>query len=168
LAYSSGGRCERPTDPSPTDVPGWWAVPINKQLWTPSYAVFTAGMACLALGAMAYAIDVRGRRGWAVPLVALGMNAILVFLLSGAVARLMGLVSVPSAWLPAAVGETTQPATVGLRAALTAWATHVQQSGTPATWHSPEAASLAYAVGFLMAVWSLAAVLFRLRWFVKA
>ena len=28
----------------------WWAMPINKQLWTPSYVAFTAGLACLDAG----------------------------------------------------------------------------------------------------------------------
>jgi predicted acyltransferase len=136
---------------------GWVGIPINKQIWTPSYAVLSAGLACLGLGAMFYAIDVRGRRRPAVPLVALGTNAILIFLLSGAISRLMGLVTVPPTWLPGAVDATTRPGSIGVRAVLTAWATHLQQAATPTAWHTPEAASLAYAVGFLAAVWLVAA-----------
>ena len=146
---------------------GWWVVPINKQLWTPSYAVLAPGLGCLALGAMCYAIDVRGRRGWAVPLIALGTNAILVFVLSGAVARLMGLIKVPPSWLPASAAAATRPDAIGIRAVLTSWATHLQQIVTPVAWHTAEAASLAYAVGFLAVAWVVAAVLYRLRWFVK-
>ena len=42
---------------------GWWLMPINKQIWTPSFTVFTAGMGMLGLGAVFYVADVRGRRG---------------------------------------------------------------------------------------------------------
>ena len=31
---------------------GWWLMPINKQIWTPSFTVFTAGMGMLGLGAV--------------------------------------------------------------------------------------------------------------------
>lgn len=72
-----------------------WFFPINKKIWTSSYAVFTAGQAMVALGLLAYAIDVRGRRAWWVrPLEIYGRNALTVFVASGLLARSMSIVKV--------------------------------------------------------------------------
>jgi predicted acyltransferase len=58
--------------------------PINKNLWTSSYVVFTAGTALVSLGALYWAVDVRRLRGpWLTPWVVYGMNAIAVYVLSG-------------------------------------------------------------------------------------
>jgi predicted acyltransferase len=75
-------------------VLGWWLMPINKQIWTPSFTVFTAGMGMLGLGAVYYIGDVRGRRAWALPFTIYGMNAILAFVLAGVAGRLLALVRV--------------------------------------------------------------------------
>ncbi|HEX4440791.1 MAG TPA: heparan-alpha-glucosaminide N-acetyltransferase domain-containing protein [Thermoanaerobaculia bacterium] len=56
--------------------------PINKSLWTSSYAVLMSGLAALVLGALVEVIDVRRLRGWAAPLLWLGRNAIAAFTLS--------------------------------------------------------------------------------------
>ena len=75
---------------------GWGRVfPINKNLWTSSYVVFTGGTALILLGLLYEAIDVRGWRGrWHVPLVVYGMNAIAVFVLSGLVTKMLTLIHV--------------------------------------------------------------------------
>jgi len=60
------------------------AFPINKNLWSSSYVVFTAGTALLLFGALYWLIDVKGRRGpWETWMVVYGMNAIAVFVASG-------------------------------------------------------------------------------------
>lgn len=65
--------------------------PINKNLWTSSYVVFTAGTALLLFGSMYWLIDVRGRRGlWEKWMVVYGMNAIAVFVASGMLSKAMG------------------------------------------------------------------------------
>ncbi|MFQ6617826.1 MAG: acyltransferase family protein [Fidelibacterota bacterium] len=63
--------------------------PINKNLWTSSYVVFTAGMALQFLGICYWLIDIKGYKRWAVPFIIYGMNAILVYFLSGVVARIL-------------------------------------------------------------------------------
>jgi len=67
-------------------------LPINKNLWTSSYALFMSGMALLFLGVSYYLIDVRGWRRGTGPFRVYGMNAITVFVLSGIVGRLLYLV----------------------------------------------------------------------------
>lgn len=71
------------------------ALPINKSLWTSSYAVFTAGQAMCALGACYWLIDLKGHTRWAAPFVTYGINAITVFVMSGIVAKLLGAIRVP-------------------------------------------------------------------------
>ncbi len=73
------------------------AFPINKGLWTSSYAVFTAGQAMLCLGAFYWWMDVKGHTRWGQPLVEYGVNAITVFVMSGIVAKTLGAIRVPQA-----------------------------------------------------------------------
>jgi predicted acyltransferase len=63
------------------------AFPINKNLWTSSYVVFTAGAAGLILAGFYWLIEMRGRRAWSRPFVFYGMNAISVFVGSGLLSR---------------------------------------------------------------------------------
>jgi predicted acyltransferase len=69
-------------------------VPINKRIWTSSYTIFTAGMALFVLGVLFHAIDIKGMKKWAYPLVAYGRNAIFAFVASGMMATALGLIQV--------------------------------------------------------------------------
>ena len=62
--------------------------PINKNLWTSSFALFTGGFAMLALALCYWVIDVRGRRAWTAPWLVFGMNAILAYALAAIVAEI--------------------------------------------------------------------------------
>jgi len=62
--------------------------PLNKQLWTSSYVVFTAGWALLLLAACYETIEVRGWK-WGRPFEIMGVNAIFLFVASGIVARIL-------------------------------------------------------------------------------
>jgi len=110
-----------------------WVFPINKNLWTSSYVLFTAGMACVAIATCAWLIEVRGMRRWALPFVTYGLNPITAFVGSGAMARVLGLIKVPFG------GET-----VSLQQAI--------YRGGFASWLTPKNGSLAYAIGFV-ALW---------------
>ncbi len=68
--------------------------PVNKQLWTVSYTVLTAGLACLALAACLVMIDVRRWRRGTRPAVVFGVNPLVAFLGSGLLARVLGLMAV--------------------------------------------------------------------------
>jgi predicted acyltransferase len=73
-----------------------WAplFPINKNLWTSSYVLLTAGFASLLLVACYWAIDIKGWRGWTKPFVILGVNAITLFMASGLLVKTLALVRV--------------------------------------------------------------------------
>jgi predicted acyltransferase len=57
--------------------------PVNKNLWTSSYALAMAGLGAVALALCYWAIDVRGWKRLAAPFLWLGRNAIAAFVLSG-------------------------------------------------------------------------------------
>jgi predicted acyltransferase len=108
-----------------------WVFPINKSLWTSSYVVFTGGMACVALAACMWLIDVRGIRGWTRPFAIYGTNPMIAFLGSGLLARLIYSI------LKVDVGGQR----VSLQAA-------IHQTAF-ASWLPPRVASLAFALAFV-------------------
>ncbi len=69
-------------------------LPVNKNLWTSSYVVLMAGWSLVCLATFYWLIDVKGYTAWAKPAIIYGMNAIAVFVLSGVVARFLGLIKV--------------------------------------------------------------------------
>jgi len=117
--------------------------PINKPLWTSSYALFAAGMAAMTLAACHFVIDVRGLRRWAVPFVAFGVNALAAFFLSGIAARVLNMVPAPDG-----------------TGALKPWLHRELFAG----WLSPANASLAFALTFT-AIWvAIMLALYRKGW----
>ncbi len=56
--------------------------PINKSLWTSSYALFMAGLAAVCLAVCLWIVDFRGWKAWSAPLLWLGRNSIAAFVLS--------------------------------------------------------------------------------------
>ncbi|HEX2190658.1 MAG TPA: heparan-alpha-glucosaminide N-acetyltransferase domain-containing protein [Longimicrobiaceae bacterium] len=123
--------------------------PINKNLWTSSYVVFTAGMALHFLAACYWLVDVKGWRRWAFPFVLFGVNAIAAFFLSGIMARLLTLVK----W----AGPAGDPVT------LKGW---IHQA-LFASWLSPVNASLAFAACFVLFWTGVMWVFYRRRIFIK-
>lgn len=131
-------------------------MPINKPLWTVSYVVFTAGAALLAFALCHAALDSFGseasRARWRalmLPFTIHGMNALFLFVVSGLIARGLGVWRVADG----------QGGTVSAKTWLAAW---------PKAWIAvPELASLVYALGFCAAMAVLAVVLWRNRVFVK-
>lgn len=55
--------------------------PIVKRIWTPSWTLFSAGWVALLLAGIYWVVDLKGYRGWAFPLVVIGMNSIAMYLL---------------------------------------------------------------------------------------
>ncbi len=66
-------------------ITGWlWSFgfPINKQLWTSSYVLYTAGIAIILLSGMIWMADIKKIDWWTKPFVILGSNAIFLYVLS--------------------------------------------------------------------------------------
>ncbi len=124
-------------------------LPINKPIWTSSYAVFMAGLAMLCFGVYYWFVDVKGCRTFAKPFAIYGMNAITVFVLSGLLGRLMAEIK-----LPVAEGRS-----VPLKALL------YDNLFVPLA--SPKNASLLWALMWVAMLYFVAWVMYRKKWFVK-
>ena len=66
-----------------------WFFPINKNLWTSSYVVLTAGLALLTLAVIYYFVDIRKKDAWAKPFIVFGVNSIAAYVLSGLIAKVL-------------------------------------------------------------------------------
>lgn len=66
-----------------------WVFPINKSLWTSSYVMFTAGMACIGIALVMWVVEHYNVRWWTRPFVIYGVNPIFAFVGSGVMARLI-------------------------------------------------------------------------------
>jgi predicted acyltransferase len=125
------------------------AFPINKNLWTSSYVLFTGGAAALTLAALHEAIDVRRWRAGTRPFVVLGANAITLFVLSGLLVKALLVVRVTG--------------TAGRQVALS----RAIHDTLYAPFLSPEAASLGYALTHLVLLFALLAWMYRRRLFLR-
>jgi len=65
-------------------------LPINKKLWTSSFALFMAGLDFIAFAMFLWFVDGLGKKAIVKPLVLVGMNAIAVYMASEAVDILFG------------------------------------------------------------------------------
>ena len=72
---------------------GWQLeMPLNKKIWSSSYVLLSTGLAMMALALLIHLIDVQGRRSaWMRFFEVFGKNALLVFVMSGFVPRVLGL-----------------------------------------------------------------------------
>jgi predicted acyltransferase len=70
--------------------------PINKQLWTSTYILFTAGTASILLGLCLGLMDGLRAKKWAYPFLVLGANAIFVYVASTVMVKLLLEIKVPS------------------------------------------------------------------------
>jgi predicted acyltransferase len=123
--------------------------PINKNIWTSSYVLLTAGAAALLLALCYWIIDVRGWRGWTKPFVILGSNAITLYVASGLLVETLGLIRV--------TGDDGQPV------ALSRWI-YVEAFAPLA---APKNASLLYALAHLAVLFVLLAWMYRRRLFLR-
>lgn len=145
MIVSLGGACV---------LAGWmWenaaGLPINKQLWTGSYVLFTGGCAMISLALCMVVIDRWNWRRLGRPLEVLGMNAILLFVGSGLGARVLAATR---------VGEVD-----GKPVTLARWI--YDQACVPVA--GPLNGSLLFATATLAFWWMVLYPCWRRRWFWK-
>ncbi|SEL33959.1 acyltransferase family protein [Parapedobacter koreensis] len=58
-----------------------WVFPINKNLWTSPYVLYTSGLASMVLASLFFVIEVLGVKKWATVGVIFGSNAIVAYVL---------------------------------------------------------------------------------------
>jgi predicted acyltransferase len=126
-----------------------WSFPINKSIWTSSYVLFTAGMACVTLATIMWIVDVHGWQRWTKFFVIYGMNPIVAFVGSGILARLLySILKVDHHGQRVSVVEA-------IYRTLVAWGLE------------PINASLAFALSFVLLWFGILWVLYRRKIFLK-
>jgi len=122
-------------------------IPVNKSLWSGSFVLVTAGLGMLCLALLHAVVDVQGFQRWGLPLEMLGSNAIVLYVGSTLVNTLM------IAFVAGEGGELV------LKELVNRWIADFAGE--------PTLGSLIYALAFL-GVWTgVAALMWRLKIFIK-
>jgi predicted acyltransferase len=132
-------------------VAGWaWGFwfPVNKALWTSSYVLLTAGLALQFLAVCYWLVDIKGHRRWATPFLVFGSNALIVYFLAELFSNIISSVTV-----------TRAGGAVDLKTAI--------YENVFASWASPKAASLLFALCVVLLWLGVVSVLYRRRIFIK-
>jgi len=125
------------------------AFPINKNLWTSSYVLFTSGLASIALAVCYWMIDGRGRQAMARPFVVLGTNALILFVASGLLVKTLLFFKV--------TGGDGSEMSVNHWLYVTLFEPYA----------APRNASLLFALANLAVLYLLLEFLYRKRWFLR-
>ena len=136
-----------------------WAMvfPINKKIWTSSYTVYTTGLAILILSVMIYLVEFKNRAGaWSRFFDVFGKNALFIFVLSGMLPRLMGLIRIP--------GSVSSD---GKQNYLTPLSWFYEHACKPIFPFDPRIGSLIYALFFIAMMWFLAWLLDKKKIYIK-
>jgi predicted acyltransferase len=127
---------------------GRW-FPINKNLWTSSFALFSAGLAAQALALFHWLVDVEGWRAWSRPLAAYGRNPLVAYFLS---------VGFDSILTRVTIGGNGSLKGIVYRSAFVPWL-------RPCC--GAEAASLGYAIGYVVLWGVILGEMYRRRIFIR-
>jgi predicted acyltransferase len=124
-------------------------LPLNKKLWTSTFALFSGGVSLLVFSTLYSILDVKRWRWWAPPALVLGTNAIFVFALSNVITTLTDRIHVTLR-----DGSVSTIHEWGYRYCF-------------ATWLQPVQASLAYAIAITLLNLALVCPLYRRRIFLR-
>jgi len=123
--------------------------PINKNVWTSSFVVVTAGFALVLLSLLYWMIEIRGWRGaWTMPFLVFGMNAIVAFCFDELL------------WWPLSFSQSSDAAGNPI-----SWQTHWNDLLLRVA--SPANASLLFSVGAVLFCWVWLWLLYRRRILIK-
>jgi predicted acyltransferase len=123
--------------------------PINKNLWTSSFVVYTAGFALVFLSLIYWIIEIRGWRGrWTMPFLVFGMNAIVAYCFDELL------------WAPLYYGHAR-----AADGSVITWQQYL--NGQFSKFANPANASLLFAVVTVLFCWALMWLLYRRRIFLK-
>jgi len=124
------------------------ALPLNKQLWTSSYALYAAGWSIVLLAGCYALTEIRRAHGISRPFEIFGMNAITAFVGSGLVGRLLNRTHIGS-------GPDAPSTYQWLYQTLFA------------SWAGPMSGSLLFAIAMVLLWWLAMYGFYRRGWFLK-
>jgi predicted acyltransferase len=70
-----------------------WSFPINKNLWTSSYVLYTSGLASIAWAILIWVMDIKKYINWGKPAIVFGSNAIIAYIL-------LYIIGIPLTYIP--------------------------------------------------------------------
>ncbi len=123
-------------------------LPINKNMWTSSYALYMGGWSLICLAIFYWLIDVRGYQRWAKPFIIFGMNAIGIYVLSELFATTLWIIH----WQSGSTSVTLHESIF---------------NSLFAPLGNPLNASLYFAVAYVLLMYLAAWRLWRRRWFLR-
>jgi predicted acyltransferase len=124
-------------------------LPVNKPLWTASYVALTAGISLQILAAGYWLMELRGWKSWAKPLQMAGVNALALYVLSQGIQRIL------------VYGRITGADGSPVRLRYLIYEEWVKP------WMPGEPGALVFALAILLVCFSVIAVLYRKKVFVK-
>ena len=117
-----------------------FAMPVNKRIWSPSFALATSGACCLLLAVMMKLVDADKKKGaWVTFFNVFGVNALALYISSELMAIIFGRIGV-SEWIYNALAAVI---------------------------HVPQLTSLAYAIVFVLMNFAIGYPLWRKRIYIK-
>lgn len=131
---------------------GWllqYGIPCSKKAWTSSYVLITCGMASCCLAMLIYFIDVRGHKRWCRFFQAFGVNPLFCYLVGTVLAIAFGAIRFGMD------GDT--PVTLHT----------LIHDACKAVFVVDEAASLAYAIIFVLITWCFGYALYKKKIYIK-
>ncbi len=131
--------------------------PLNKKIWTSSYTIYTTGLALLTLSVMIYLIEFKNAKGaWSRFFDVFGKNALFIFVLSGVLPRLMGLIRIPGP-----INASGKPTY------FSPFSWFYEHICKPILPQEPRLGSLIYALCFIAMMWFFAWLMDRKKIYVK-
>ncbi len=119
-------------------------LPINKNLWTSSYALYMAGLALFIFSIFYFVIDVKGYKNWSKPFAIYGVNALFVYMLSVFATNLLMIINIGGTSLWDSIYKNL----------------NLSFSG-------PKNASLIFGIASVLALYGVAYLMYRKKWFIK-
>jgi predicted acyltransferase len=68
--------------------------PINKPIWSSSYVFYTTGLAMTVLSVILFFTEMKGYQKWTTPFVLFGKNPLFIFVMSGVLVKIYGLIRI--------------------------------------------------------------------------
>ncbi|TWI81433.1 putative acyltransferase [Lacibacter cauensis] len=132
------------------------AFPINKKIWTSSYTLYTTGLAIYTIATMIYFIEFKQAKGFLLKFFdVFGKNPLFIFVLSGILPRLLGLIRIPNGLTDEGVQKYLSPF---------GWFYEKICKQIPGL---PENGSLVYAISMIMMYWAICYWLDRKKIYIK-
>lgn len=130
--------------------------PINKKIWTSSYTLYTTGLAIYTIATMIYFIEFKQAKGFLLKFFdVFGKNPLFIFVLSGILPRLLGLIRIPNGLTDEGVQKYLSPF---------GWFYEKICKQVPGL---PENGSLLYAICMIVLYWSIVYWLDKKKIYIK-